>query len=434
MSARGIIGFWLIDLARRTVVLGTLRRLDAEQWLSPETLAAHSRMQVVAHFEEVRKHVPYYRNFSRFEDVPVTTKDVVRASVDVFLNRTIPEADWVRKKTGGSTGEPFVYYTSRLSQSFLWAGILLAWKSAGYTLGEPVGFVAGSSVFGDQSWKQKLYYRLMNVNLYSAFDMTESAMTLYLKSMQRRKIRLLYGYGSAIQRLSQHARASKIEIPSLRACVTTAEVLTAVMRDDIETGFGCPVFDQYGVNDAGVSAFECDRHRGLHLIVSRCFYEMTASGGLLSTDVTNDVMPLLRYDTGDRVRLSSIRCTCGRGYPLIESVDGRANDGVVAEDGNWVHSEFFTHMFREEQGIRKFQIVQRADRAIEIRIAGKIPADVEQFEAALHRRLGNLEIVWTNASDFVLTSAGKMRFVVSMVPQGEVAQASMSSIVKRGDR
>ena len=173
----------------------------------------------------------------------------------------------VRKKTGGSTGEPFVYVTGARAHSYLWAAILLSWRVAGYRLGEPVAFLAGSALFG-AGGKQRLYYRLMNVRLLSAFDLSAARLAQYAVTVAR--CRLLYGYASAIHRLAQHLLTSPVRPAfALRGIVCTAEVLTDTMRGDIEQAFGVPCFNQYGCNDAGVSAYECERRSGFHLVSAR---------------------------------------------------------------------------------------------------------------------------------------------------------------------
>jgi phenylacetate-CoA ligase len=371
----------------------------------------------------MRASVPYYAAFACLDDVPAMTKAIARESGEALLNTAIPRKYWIRKKTGGSTGEPLVYFTSRQSQSHLWAGILLSWTAAGYKIGDRVALLAGSAIFGDLSWKHHVYYRLMNFDLYSAFELSESTMEQYLQTMVRRRPKLIYGYAAAIYRLARFASQSGMKVPGVRACVTTAEVLTPRMRTEIERGLGCEVFNQYGANDAGVSAFECEKHRGMHLITSRCHYEVTKEGRLLATDLTNDVMPLFRYDTGDMVTIAKTGCDCGRGYPLIEAVEGRANDCVRAPDGKWVHSEFFTHMFREDPCIDRFQVLQRRDGAIEIRLESKGMPDVERYDAAIRRRLGSTPIEWKNTADFILTSGGKVRFVISDIPQDAESSA-----------
>lgn len=144
---------------------------------------------------------------------------------------------------------------------------------------------------------------------------------------------------------------------ALRGVVCTAEVLTDAMRATIEQAFGAPCYSQYGCNDAGVSAYECERRAGVHLVTQRAWHEVLADGRLVATELANDAFFLPRYDMGDLVTMAGQPCPCGRGFPLIESVLGRANDLVHDSAGNSVHSEFFTHLLREDTRIAAFQVV-----------------------------------------------------------------------------
>jgi phenylacetate-CoA ligase len=258
----------------------------------------------------------------------------------------------------------------------------------------------------------------MRVTLMSAFDMSEARMEEYALRLRDGGFRLLYGYASAIHRLARHLldRHRKLE-SSLRGIVCTAEMLTPSMRADIEEAFGVPCFSQYGCHEAGVSAFECEQRNGFHLLSPRAHVEVLADGRLISTDLSNDAMFMPRYNTGDLVRMSGRRCACGRGLPLIDEVIGRQNDMVVDPQGGAVHSEFFTHLFREDGRIHAFQVVFD-DRSLVVNVHLK-PRSAEEL-AALARpyreriakslRFDTLEFVFNEP--FVTMANSKHRFVV----------------------
>lgn len=352
----GDLRYRLIDLARGTDSVGLLAALRRWQYESPEALAARSAQELNLYFAELRREVPMFAGVERFEDLPVLDKTFINKHRESLMNRYY-KGKTVRKKTGGSTGEPLVYYTGALSQSYLWAGLFLAWEAAGYRLGDRVAFLAGSSLFGT-GYKQRIYYKLLNVTVMSAFNMSAAQMTAYAEALGHANFSLLYGYASAIHRLARFALDSGLRMTTrLRAVVCTAEMLTPQMRTDIEAAFGVPCFSQYGCNDAGVSAFECEHRNGFHLLSTRSHAEVLEGGRLISTDLSNRVMFMPRYDTGDLVRMSGRSCPCGRGLPLIDEVIGRQNDMVTDSQGASVHSEFFTHMFREDTRIQSFQVV-----------------------------------------------------------------------------
>jgi len=352
----GRVRFSLIDLARGTRALSLLRELEVLQFDPPDVLRARQQERLQRYTGMVRAASRLYAGYADFSQFPVIDKAFANANRACLLNPGY-RGKLMRKKTGGSTGEPFVYATGVEAQSYLWAAILLSWRVAGYELGEPVAFLAGTALFGTGP-RQKMYYKLMNVHMYSAFDLSREKLDAYGAGIADSGCRLLYGYASAIHRLALHLlEHQRPPAFSLRGVVCTAEVLTDAMRKNIERAFGVPCFSQYGCNDAGVSAYECERRQGFHLITQRAYAEVLEGGRLVSTDMANDAFFLPRYDTGDLVSMAPAPCPCGRGFPLIQSVLGRANDLVSDGAGNAVHSEFFTHLFREDLRIASFQVV-----------------------------------------------------------------------------
>jgi phenylacetate-CoA ligase len=410
----GRLRFHLIDRIRGTRALALLDQLEALQFESPATLKARQLARLSSYEGLVRKTSPLYARTTSFDQFPIIDKAFARAHHAQLLNPHY-RGKLIRKKTGGSTGEPFVYYTGVEAQSYLWACILLSWRVTGYRIGEPVAFVAGSSLFGS-GWKQKVYYALMNVRLYSAFDMSAERLDAYADSIARTRCRLLYGYASAIHQLARHL----LQVPglerrppfALRGVVCTAEVLTPAMRADIEQAFGVPCYSQYGCNDAGISAYECEQRQGFHLVTERAYHEVLEDGRLISTDLANDAFFLPRYDTGDLVDMSSSTCPCGRGFPLIAHVVGRANDMVEDGEGRRVHSEFFTHLFREDQRIAGFQVVYDARELVIILHCADTAFDAARYLERIGASLRFERTRFAINRPFIASPNAKHRFVL----------------------
>jgi phenylacetate-CoA ligase len=96
-------------------------------------------------------------------------------------------------------------------------------------------------------------------------------------------------------------------------------------RRMIESAWDAPCFDRYGLTEAGSVAGECEAHPGgLHLLDSEFIAEVTDAmsglpvadgeqGELVLTNLGRIGRPIIRYRTGDRVRLlHNYECRCGR--------------------------------------------------------------------------------------------------------------------------
>lgn len=408
--------FRLIDLLRGTNTLDLLNRLREEQYESREALAARSADARARYLKTLRTSISMFKDVRDFADLPVTDKMFVNAHREELRNPHY-KGKLIRKKTGGSTGVPLVYYTSTDTQSYLWAGLLLSWEVAGYRLGDRVAFLSGSSLSGD-GLKQRVYYGLLNVRVFSAFDMSAATMDEYATAIERGGFRLLYGYASAIHRLACHLIATSRRLKhGLRGIICTAETLSPSMRADIEKAFGVPCYNQYGCNDAGVSAFECEQRQGFHLLSMRCNVEVLEGNRLVATDFANQAMYMPRHDTGDLVRMAEHPCPCGRGLPVIAEVMGRQNDVVVDPSGNAVHSAFFSYLFRENPRVQSFQVVFDDD-TLDINLHGKDLRDDEMatlstpYRQRIAESLTFPKVHFTCNQPFVTQANSKHRFII----------------------
>ena len=308
------------------------------------------------------------------------TKDIVQEQPTAFAVEGFKKK-LTNKTTGGSTGTPFSYYNTTLSQSYVWAGLLLSWEAAGYRLGDRVAFIAGSSII-KSGWRYGLFYWLMNVELLYASPLNDEVMANYVLQLQQQKTAIIYGYANTIQTLAHYIiRKGDINFPHLKGIVSTAELLTPAARIIIEKAFGAKVFNQYGCNEAGISAFECEQGN-MHLISTRCVYETAADGCLLGTDLVNEGYLMMKFNSTDLVKFGGSHCACNRHFPIIESVVGRQTDILVDMDNNILHASFFGIVFGKDTSIHQFQIAYTND-AIEL----NIHSHTDGLETFTHRYL-----------------------------------------------
>ena len=180
---------------------------------------------------------------------------------------------------------------------------------------------------------------------------------------------VIYARPSHARRLGRFLSAGRGPLRP-RAVLTAGEFLSAGVRDDIESMFGCSVFDIYGSKEFGGLGFECPQHSGVHLN-SDCFaFEVLKDGEQISTGeegeivitgLHNEAMPLLRYEQGDRVELGEEgRCDCGSYLPRLRSVQGRLDDGLVTSFGSRVPPGLVCASIESGVGLRDYQLVQKS--------------------------------------------------------------------------
>lgn len=103
----------------------------------------------------------------------------------------------------------------------------------------------------------------------------------------------------------------------------------------IETAWGARCYDHAGSTEVGAWGFECQAQAGVHMnegeficeVVDPATGKPAPEGELVITNLGRVGMPVVRYRTGDRVKLASSECPCGRTFHRAEGgVAGRIDE------------------------------------------------------------------------------------------------------------
>ena len=363
---------------------------------------------------------------------PFLVKDTIRQRrQDMVWRDEGPGVALVR--TSGSTNEALQFYTSSTREAQInaarmrgheWVGIRRGDREL-YYWGSPIELNAQGKIKRIRDW-------LINDGLTNGFEITPERVKGYFDQWKAWRPKCIFGYPSTFALTVTMARQQGLDLGELkrrglRVICTTSEVLTDVDRELTADAFGVPVYDSYGLREAGLVGHECghgtmhcmDEHVILETIDPQTLEPTDGEGELVVTNIMGPAMPVIRYRTGDIVTLSDEPCPCGRTLSSITISGGRIADFVLTDQGKWVVGYSFIYICRSVKGIVKFQVQQ--DRVGEIRILlvtdANFPADgIEQVTAAARARLGSTdEIVVELVDDIAPAASGKYRPVVSKV-------------------
>lgn len=412
-------------------------QVEETQWWSQSELRDFQSRNLRTIVEMAARDVPYYRDAYRTLDftqhdfpeilsrLPQVKKDDVRARGRRFVSER-KRGPLFAGSTSGTTGSPLQLYQDLASinreNAFVWRQ--LSW--AGLHRGERRAWMRGDMIVPAEQragpyWRSN---RAENMLMMSSYHLSESTARGYVEALAAFDPVVIQSYPSSIGFLASWLIGSGTSYGghALRGVVTSSETLSEVQRSNIAQAFGCPVFDWYGQGERVAAIGTCERGR-YHLLTDYSYVELLpAQDGwseLVGTGFNNLAMPLIRYRTGDYVRLAPEGqcCTCARALPLIESVAGRADDTVKLPDGRAIGR--LDHVFKDVEGIIEAQI--RQDQLDQVTIL-VVPAATfsERTSERLRRnacqRLGetvSLEIQLVDA--IPRTSNGKFRGVVCSV-------------------
>lgn len=420
-----------------------LSSLEASQWLAPDELQVLQSKRLSALLSKVARTVPFYRDlfqqrhldpaeFVSLESLsrlPIIDKSIIRTNTEKWT--ADGERDLIAHQTSGSSGEPLHFMLSRHRISFDIAAKWRATRWWGVDFGDREVVLWGSSLeSGRQDRIREFRDHLFRSRLIPSRDLTIGRIDAIITELREFRPKMLFGYPSALARVAFRAIETDQQMNDigLQVAFCTSEVLRPEWRAAIAAGFGCGVANEYGARDAGFIARECPAG-GLHLSAEEVIVEVVSEDGtplppgvegdILVTNLAGPEFPFIRYRTGDRGALSERRCNCGRGLPLIESVSGRANDGLVSASGGWVHGSAVNHVLRELPGLRAYRVTQSARDLVTISLLLSAPLPTRsatRLTVHIRRLLGeSVHVKIETVGEISPEANGKFRHIVCLV-------------------
>ena len=164
--------------------------------------------------------------------------------------------------------------------------------------------------------------------------------------------------------------------------ITGGELLTDEIRKKLTKKFGCYVQTHYSCTEGGEIACECEQQH-LHINEDWVIVEPVdqnyqpvpfgeQSDKVLITNLANTIQPFIRYELTDRIIVHDETCSCGRSTRWLE-IEGRTDDILEFRDGVRIAPMSLYKILEEVKPIRRFQLVQRAEDAVEVRILADQP-------------------------------------------------------------
>jgi phenylacetate-CoA ligase len=420
------------------------RGMEASQWWPRQRILDLQFERLQALLQDVAVHVPYYRElFARIDFDPAAVRSVADLQALPFLTKAEIRAhsdalraddakDLARFNTGGSSGEPLIFFigTERVTHD-----VAAKWRATRWwdvDIGDREIVVWGSPIeLGTQDRVRLVRDTLMRTELLPAFEMSDAKVDGFVARIRERRPKMLFGYPSAISHIALRAERRGVRLDDLGVKVVfcTSERLYDHQRETIRRLLGCPVANGYGGRDAGFIAHECPSGN-MHITSEDIVVEIIdgagkvlppgQSGEIVVTHLATRDYPFIRYRTGDIGTLGEEACPCGRGLLILKDIQGRSTDFVVAQDGTVMHGLALIYVLRDIPGVARFKIVQESLDLTRVWVESNAEFDSsisrETITAGLKARLGQtVEVDVQMVEMLPAEKSGKHRYVSSKI-------------------
>jgi len=349
------------DIVKSTSMFKFSRVLSKTQWLPRQEI---NRLQI-KNLHILLKHayetVPYYRKLFRERNlspsdikniddlvkIPPLTKADIRNNFEDLISRGFQKSHLILGRSGG-TGDQITFYTTKEDLSWTFAAEYRAYGWAGYRLGDRCFLLWGSII--DETSHNNIVRRFTSILnrklVLNTYNFSHEAINKSAYLLNKFRPKIIRGYASSVYMLARYLLENHVDYVQPRAVITSAETLLDYMRKTIEEAFGCSTFDFYGSREIGSLAAECEEHSGYHISAENVVLEFIRenehvsageTGVIFVTNLRNFGMPLIRYNIGDVGRPSDEVCGCGRGLPLMSSIEGRISQFMAVYDKRLGH-------------------------------------------------------------------------------------------------
>jgi len=362
-------------------------------------------------------------------ECPVLTKQDLQEHLPEMVSTALPPQARLYITTGGSTGVPVGFHLHKgvsrpKEQAFLEA----MWRRAGYRDGARLAVIRGHVTSDQAAGSIASYDATRNWLMLSSYHLTEERLPEYLEAMERFKPELIHAYPSAALQLAEFLeRAGQSWRLPLRGLLCGSERLTVPQKRLLERVFQCRVYRWYGHAERVVLAGEGRQSELFYFWPQYGYAEFGPPDeeGLcevIGTSFHNLVMPLIRYRTGDYVRLADPQKDGDLEFPwpAVSEVAGREQEFLVSATGRRIsltafnmHDAIFDDLYavqfyQEEPGRAEFRYVPGPNFH---------RSRLTQIEAGIRRKLGDdFQIVLREVKETEKTARGKHRWLVSKLP------------------
>lgn len=323
----------------------------------------------------------------RFTRLPIVTKAEIRQRPAQFL-ASVAEIAY-RGSTSGSRGQAYEFFAGA------------TWNQARIQAREQ----------GLAQWGITPEVPILNLNsrlwpgrwgdIALGGPLTASLLTKLVASL-RQTLMALRGYPSRLCDAASALSRTDMALPPVQAVICTGEPLFDHQQRWLEQVFQAPVVNEYGCHESAAFGMTCPEAGRLHLDEHRCFYEVL-DHHLITTDLWNETMPLIRYQSGDLVQTYATPCPCGRPGPTVDIL-GRMEDQVTTTQGLRATGQVSMPTLPGLQHYRIQRLSPGQVSAWAVAVASSDPSLQAIAQDSLHRWTqatfgdANLSITWADAA------------------------------------
>ena len=297
-----------------------------------------------------------------YKEIPVIDKEYIRNNREDFKPL---HSNYRTIKTGGSTGDPFQSYEPIYQQRIEQAFILHIWRRyyAEVNIKTKSTIIRGSKL--DQTWK----YDPMRGLFLTSYQVTKKTVLDFIELIDRYKTPILHAYPSSLFQFSKYiTQLNKYPKHQFKLIALGSEPLAVYQYELFKSVFNAPIVNWYGHGEKVILAGTKPNHNS-HFVekiygITELLNDRNEAvgvgevGELVGTSLWNNVMPLIRYKTGDKAVSSKDWGKELKQPEILSKIIGRKHEFLVTKNKTLVPVTALTLSYGKFDEIKRVQFYQ----------------------------------------------------------------------------
>ena len=365
--------------------------------------------------------------------LPVTDKLDIKRHPERYLSDAMPEGARLEMYTGGSTRNPMRFFLQKhVTRAKEYAFIQDFRTRVGVGPNDTVLALRGRTVPTAEQPNGRLWMHepIKRQLILSSDHLERRFMPAYVQALATHRPTYIEAFPSALYPLARWLASHPLPefTRGVKGVMLYSENVYGYQLDKFREVFGCPIVSHYGHSERvlmAASTAEDDRyffwprygHFELLDAENRPITQPGKLGFIVGTSFDNQVMPFIRYRTGDLGVLSERGHPKLAGYPACERIVGRLQEFIVCRDDRLVSiTTLGVAHFPELALVEAIQYEQERPGQVVLKVQAEAPLDAatcERIGAAVARKTqGGCDIQVVQVPRIARTPRGKARMLV----------------------
>lgn len=281
--------------------------------------------------------------------LPLVSKDDIKRDVIQFLSINISPKQQMKTFTGGSTSTPMSFFLHKnITRIKEYAFIESFQQRIGFDESTVVLALRGRTVPnaakqpGGSLW---MYEPIKKQLVLSSDHLERTYMAAYIAAIRAWNPTYIQAYPSALYPLARWLKENPAPdvMQHIKGIMLFSENVFDYHMSLFKEVFSCPVLKHYGHSERVLMAASMPDDERYFFWPQYGYFELVDEAGrlitqpgilgeIVGTGFDNQVMPFVRYRTGDMAMLSDRPHPLLPGYPVIERIEGRRQEFIVCHD------------------------------------------------------------------------------------------------------